>query len=69
MGVRTFFREGATGTKIAWRPLDGVKYRVEAKDDLRDWEWMDLSEEVVATSDTTSGTHSGAGGREGGTIG
>jgi hypothetical protein len=58
--VTTLFPSGGAGLDIAWRAQDGVKYRVQWKDDIGDPEWKDLSGEIVAAGATASWTDSGA---------
>ncbi len=58
--VTTLFPSGGAGLDIAWRAQDGVKYRVQWKDDTGDPEWKDLSGEIIAAGTTAAWTDSGA---------
>jgi len=46
---------------ISWRSQSGARYRVQFKDDLTDPQWLDLSEEIVATGSSSEWMHCGAG--------
>ncbi len=49
------------GLEITWRAQEGKSYRLQYKDDLGELAWKDLSEEIVASGRTCSGSDRRAG--------
>jgi len=59
-GVSTMSLEGQWCMVISWKSEDGAHYRVQSKNDLAGGEWVDLSEEIVASGSTATWMHCGA---------